>query len=282
MSAQAFYSPKTVAEVVDLLGKYKEGAVIVNGGTDIVERLSSGGVSPGAIIYIRNVKELDYVREEGGHVAIGGIASYKTVQQSPACRRFTGLQEAVAEVGSPPIRNVATPAGNIGTAASGADCNVALMALGAFAVLASTRGERVTSLEEMLTSSDKALRPDELIREIRVPHGAAGSAFVKLAKRKAQDISQVCTCVAVEVRNGICESATVALGAVASRAVRAKSMEALIAGKSLDAALAALKGVIPAEASLRSPRNKPYKEAVISVIVARALKKAHAETSRSS
>jgi CO/xanthine dehydrogenase FAD-binding subunit len=199
--------------------------------------------------------------------------------ESPLCRQFAGLMQALAEIGSPPIRAIATPAGNIGTAASGADCNAALMALNASMALASKAGERVLSYEEMFSSPSKsALRRDELIREIRIPvNKAAASAFNKLAKRKAQDIAQVSACVCLEAEGGICKKATVALGAVASRTVRAKSMEELIVNKNIDAAVSSLKGFVPSEASLRSPRNKFYKERVIGILVGRALKMAHAE-----
>jgi len=281
MAAQAFYKPTSIAEVLCVLAEFEARVVIVNGGTDIVERLSTGRVypQPEAVMYIRNVKELDYIREEGGHVCVGGIATYKNMLESPLCQPFTGLMQAVAEIGSPPIRAIATPAGNLGTAASGADCNAVLMALNASVVLASKKEERVLSYEEVFASSSKsALRRDELIREIRIPvNQTAASAFIKLAKRKAQDIAQVSACVCLEAEGGICKKATVVLGAVAPKTIRAKSMEDLILNKHIDAAASSLKGFVPTEASLRSPRNKAYKESVIGVIAGRALKMAYAE-----
>jgi len=281
MAAQMFYNPTSVAEILDVLASLAEKVVIVNGGTDIVERLSAGRVypQPEAIMYIRNVTKLDYIREDGGHVCVGGIATYKSMLESPLCRPFTGLMQALSEIGSPPIRAIATPAGNLGTAASGADCNAALMALNASVVLASKKAERVLSYEEVCSSSAKSvLRRDELIREIRIPvNKTAASAFIKLAKRKAQDIAQVSACVCLEAEGGICKKATVVLGAVASKTIRAKSMEELILNTHIDAAASSLKGFIPVEASLRSPRNKAYKESVIGVIVGRALRMAYAE-----
>ncbi|MDR1777335.1 MAG: FAD binding domain-containing protein [Desulfovibrio sp.] len=282
MTAQTFYNPASIAELLDVLDKFKEKVVIVNGGTDVVERLQTGRVAPppDAIMYIRNVAELDYIREENGHVAVGGITSYAEMLSSPLCRQFGGLMQALAEIGSPPIRTIATPAGNIGTAAPAADCNAALMALGASVVLASKTGERALSFEELFSGPQKTcLRRDELIREIRIPvNKTATSAFIKLAKRKAQDIAQVSACVCLEAEGDVCKNVVVSLGAVAPVTVRARSMEALIVNKTVDDAVAAVRGFVPSEASLRSPRNKAYKEAVIGVIVGRAIKKAHAET----
>jgi CO/xanthine dehydrogenase FAD-binding subunit len=278
MTAQAFHNPRTVPEILQLLDEYKENAVIVNGGTDIVERIGSCRIRPKAIIYIRNVTELDYIREKNGSVLIGGITSYRSMLESPLCRQFDGLMQALAEIGSPPIRVLGTPAGNIGTSASGADCNTALLALGASVVLTSTAGERVVSFEELFTDPGKAgLQRNELIREIRIPvNKAARSAFIKLAKRKAQDIAQVSACVCVEAEGGVCRKAAVALGAVAPKTIRAKSLEDRIVNRTLKEAVSAVRGFVPVEASLRNPRNKPYKEAVIGVIVGRALEQAYA------
>ncbi|MDR2077174.1 MAG: FAD binding domain-containing protein [Desulfovibrio sp.] len=279
MTAQTFYNPGTISEILDLLDEYKEEAVIVNGGTDIVEQIGSGRIRPKAILYIRNAGELDYIREENGAVLIGGITSYRSMLESPLCRQFGGLRQALTEIGSPPIRVVATPAGNIGTSASGADCNTALLALGASVVLSSKTGERILTLEDLFSNPGKTgLHRNELIRQIRIPiNKAARSSFIKLAKRKAQDIAQVSACVCVEAEGGICQKVTVSLGAVAPRTIRAKSLEEKIVHRTLAEAVAAVKGIIPAEASLRNPKNRPYKEAVIGVIVGRALKQAYAD-----
>jgi carbon-monoxide dehydrogenase medium subunit len=282
MAARIFYNPSSVVEILDALDAFREKIVVVNGGTDIVERLSAGRVypRPDAVMYIRNVTELDYIREENGHIAVGGIASYRSMLESPLCRQFGGLMQALAEIGSPPIRTIATPAGNIGTAASGADCNTALMALEASVVLTSKTGERVLSYAEFFSVPGKScLQRDELIREIRIPvNKAARSAFIKLTKRKAQDIAQVSACVCLEAEGDVCKKVVVSLGAVAPKTIRAKSMEELMRGRRIHEAVSAVKGFVPPEAALRSPRNKAYKEAVIGVIVGRALEKAHAET----
>lgn len=276
MPTSAFYNPKSVSELVDLLAKHKADACIVNGGTDIVEKIGNRSLSPGAIVYIKNIKELDYIEERDGHVCIGGIASYKSVLESKLCAQFNGLLQAVAEIGSPPIRVVGTPAGNVATAAPAADCNVALLALDASLILSSQSGERCMAASEIFTGAWKtAITPGEFIREIRIPtHQGGNSTFIKLAKRKAQDISQVSTCVYVKTAGNICQTVRVALGAAASRPIRVPSFENLVLQKPLEEALAALRNLVPAEISLRNPRNKAYKEMVISVIVGRALKMA--------
>ena len=137
-----------------------------------------------------------------------------------------------------------------------------------------------------------ALAANELIKEIRIPVVAGvntASAFVKLSKRKAQDIAQVSASVRLTVEGDVCRDIVVAMGAVNKVTVRAYTLEKLIAGKKVVDGAAAIKDMVPAEVALRSPGNelfaarpgaeaeRQYKEAVIGVVVERAIKKAYAE-----
>jgi carbon-monoxide dehydrogenase medium subunit len=269
-----FYDPETVAETLDLLEQYSEKAVIVNGGTDIVEKIAKDTISPEAIIYIQNIKELKNITTVNGYVSIGGAVTYAEIQASSVCQQFTALQDVICELGSVPIRVVATPAGNIGTASPAADCNVALIALGADIVISSKNGERVVAAQDMFVSyGHTQLRPDELIIAIRIPvaNKGMGSAFLKLARRKAQDIAQVSTAVCIYTDGTVIEDVCIALGAVAPTTVRASSFEALIKGKTVQDAAKIIKDQVPEEAVLRRPRNKAYKEAVMGVLTSRAI-----------
>ena len=75
MERTEFFSPKTTAEVLKLLDAYCGEAIIVNGGTDIVEQIAKGTVDPKAIIHIQNVQELKGIHAEGGYIRIGGAST---------------------------------------------------------------------------------------------------------------------------------------------------------------------------------------------------------------
>lgn len=280
MNQVKFFNPKSLPEVLKILDEYRQEAVIVNGGTDIVEKIANRSISPKAIAYIQNIAELKGIRQEEGYVCIGGAATYNEVARSPLSKQFSVLRQAIAVIGSLPIRVVATPAGNVGTAVPAADCNVALLALNAEFILANTNGERLVHAKDMFVGYCRTkLEPAEIIKEIRIPvlHDESGSAFVKLAKRKAQDIAQVSVGVRLTVDGDICRDVCIALGAVSSTTVRAYSLEGIMRGQQIAAGTAKIKETFPAEANLRNPRNKFYKEAVIGVIASRAIDNAYAE-----
>ncbi|KKM10821.1 hypothetical protein SY88_12145 [Clostridiales bacterium PH28_bin88] len=269
-----FFKPGTLEEALGLLDQFKENAVIVNGGTDIVEKIVSHEVEPEAIVYIRDIPECRGIEQNDGTLSIGGAVTYREIQESPLCTRIAGLIQAVSEIGSPPIRNVATPAGNIANAAPAADCNIMLLALEAEVVLACTGGERVVALQDIwLNPQETTIRKNELIRAIRIaiPSKDTSTAYVKMTRRKAQDISRVSVGVSLTLTGTFCQEIRIALGAVNKVPVRAYSLEKMMAGKEVETGLAEIRSVFPAEATPR----KSYKKLVTNAVIERAIRKAY-------
>lgn len=275
MNATRFFAPASLEDALRLLTDYRTGAVVVNGGTDIVEKIAFGRVRPEAVVFIGNIRSLRAIERRGEDIVIGGGAVYADILRSPLCASLGALRDAVSEVGSPPIRAVATLAGNIGSAVPAADGNVALVALGARIELTSLEGERSVPVRDVFLGPGRTcLEAHELIRGIAIPTTPQPSAFVKLARRKSQDIAQVSTAVRLDMDGDICRDAVIGMGAVAATVIRARSLESLLRGRPIGEGLEAIRRTVPSEVSLRSPRNKAYKEAVMGVIVERAVRKA--------
>ena len=269
-----FFKPTDMKSALDLLEKYKDTAVIVNGGSDIAGKIAEGVVKPAAVIYIADIKELQYITERDGKIAIGGAVTYAAMLSSPIIQKVPGLIEAVKHLASPPIRRIATAAGNLGTCAPSADCATMLVGLGAKVVLASAGGERTLAVEEFLVQSYKtALAPNELIKEIYfdAPKAGDGSGYIRLARRKSQDIGNVLISASLTVKDGVCTKAAIGLGALGPASMRATSVEEAIAGKKKEDALEYVRKNFPKEAKLRDDRFKQYKELVTCVAVERAV-----------
>ena len=269
-----FFKPADVKEAISLLDRYQEKAIIVNGGSDIVEKIANGQKKPEAIIYINDIDELKQIRESEGDIRIGGAVTYTQMLKSPVIQKVKGMVEAVSQLGSPAIRQLATPAGNIGNGAPSADCTTMLMGLEAKVVIVNASGERVVPIEEFFVKTyQTVLQPNELIREIyfAAPKKGDGTGYYRIARRKAQDIGKVLVSVSLNVDKGICKKAAIGLGALNATAVRGTSIEKALIGKTKEESLSYIRDNFPKEAGLRPSRFTRYKELVTCVAVERAV-----------
>ena len=278
-----FFRPDSLQEALGILNAFKEKAVIVNGGSDIVISLSQKKIAPSVIVYIGNLPDLRYIREDEGYIALGGNVTYREMSHDPICQNVTGLMNAIAHLGSPSVRAVATPAGNVGTAAPAADCATMLMTLGADVVLVNSKGERTVSLKDFYLGRNRTIKQaDEIIREIRFPaiRQGEGTGYCKAARRKAQDIGKILAGVRVHLEKNILTEAAISLGALNAKIVRAASLEEAIKGMEKSEAYQYLKQNFPIEAGLRDSYFKEYKESVTKAIVAQAFSRAIADAEK--
>ena len=235
-----YLQPASLDEALRLLHEYGAEARLIAGGTDVLVELSRGVRPTRTLIDLSALRDLKYVRAEGGCLRLGALATHNDVVASDACvRHALPLAQACWEVGAPQIRTRATIAGNLMTASPANDTITPLLALGASVVLASAAGERVVPLADFYQGVRRtAARPDELLREIRVPTLAADQRgiFLKLGLRRAQAISVVNVALVLSFDGATVREARMALGCVAPTIVRVETAEAFLTGRQLDAA----------------------------------------------
>jgi 4-hydroxybenzoyl-CoA reductase subunit beta len=127
-------------------------------------------------------------------------------------------------------------------AAASNDTAPVLLALGATVKIVSPRGEKELPLRDFYLADgvhNTALRPDELLTEVRVPASAFAKrqAFAKLRTRAAIDFPSLNMAVALEIEKGVTKSVSLAVGALAARPALIKGLDDL-AGQRADARLA--------------------------------------------
>jgi carbon-monoxide dehydrogenase medium subunit len=156
-----------------------------------------------------------------------------------------------------------------------------MLACGADIVARSTAGERVIPIGDFLLGLfTTALRPDELLTEVRVPryHGPAGGTYLKL-ERKVGDYATVGVAVHLQLDEGkerIAE-AGIALTSVAPSNLKAVAAEQALVSEAPGDQLFAEAGDLAARAAeprsdVRGPAE--YKRDVVRVFVQRGLARA--------
>ncbi len=109
-------SAKTVNEAVKLLKNYKGKADLIAGGTDLLGALKDRILPdyPEAIINIKTIPNLDYIREDAEGLKVGALTKLGEIAESPTVKgRYKLLAEAAEAVATPQIRRMGTIGGNL-------------------------------------------------------------------------------------------------------------------------------------------------------------------------
>ncbi|MCJ7593358.1 MAG: xanthine dehydrogenase family protein subunit M [Desulfobacterales bacterium] len=107
---------RTIDEACRLLKRYSGKAVLNAGGTDLLSTLKGENLFyyPEAVINIKAIPGLDFIREEGGFLKIGALGLLSDIAGSPLLNeKYRCLAEAAHSVASPQVRNMATIGGNL-------------------------------------------------------------------------------------------------------------------------------------------------------------------------
>jgi xanthine dehydrogenase YagS FAD-binding subunit len=92
----------------------QEGALFKAGGVDVGDRLKEHLDEPAALVNIRRLRELDFVRSESGMLKVGPLVTLATLASDARIRQQApALADAAAAAATPQIRNAATLGGNL-------------------------------------------------------------------------------------------------------------------------------------------------------------------------
>lgn len=247
--------PETFGELWDIL-EDQPGAVIVAGGTDVFVKIRAGTISPESLVCLEKLQELRGIRNEGGSIFIGACTTHTEILSNEIIHASIPLlAKAVHVLGSPPIRNMATIGGNIGTASPAGDTLPPLYALGTEILLRSRQGKRRLPVNRFILGPGKtALRKGEIIEGVAItkPGKPSISHFEKVGQRKGMSISIASLAALVEAGSGdLIERISLAWGSVGPTIVRSTAIEKALIGERLT--IEHLRKVFPMIAQVISP-----------------------------
>ena len=210
----AWLAPESLGEALELRAEHGAEATVLAGGTFVGILMNQGFLAPETLLSLGRVRGLDWMDVIDGELRLGAMATHRAVERSPAVREgWPVLARAFSLVASPRVRTQATVGGVLADADYASDPPAVLTALGARAVLRSTRSERLVSMEELIRGHyDTCIADDELLVEVRVPPSPERSVYRKFRSRSSEDRP----CVAVAAVRGE-RAPRVVVGAVAGR-----------------------------------------------------------------
>jgi CO/xanthine dehydrogenase FAD-binding subunit len=233
---------QTVATLTEAARAMAQGATFLGGGT-IIMRDINAGVAAAQIVRTTD-PALNDIRIGSDKVTIGAGV---TMSQIIAHPELTFLHRVARLIGGPQVRNMGTVGGNLFAPHPYGDFAVALLALGAQAVMAGQNGGR--PLDDLLR--DRSRSPG-LVAAVECPRPRGGTfGFIKFSRIKPKGVSVLSVAALLPREGGRIRGARVAWGAMAAGPVRGASAERALEGQTLNAdtiaraAQAAAEGLAP-------------------------------------
>lgn len=235
MKEALYFAVTDLKEAIRLLGDYRERAVILAGGTDLVPKINTYSLKPEVLIYIGKLG-LDYIKEENGKICIGATTPMaKIVTSELLTRKVAALVEAARQAGTSAVRTTATVGGNLANASPAADLATPLLVCDAEVSLVSATGKRAVPLKDFFKGPNQSvLQAGELMTEVSFVPPKGKTIFLKLGRRKALTLSVVNVAVRMDLEGQKCKEARIALGAVAPTPLRCVKAEGVLQGKEID------------------------------------------------
>ena len=231
----------SVAEAVQLLSDHPEARLLA-GGHSLIPLMRFRLARPEMLIDIGGIADLKGIAVSGDTIRIGALATHAEIAAAPEVRQANGLlAEAAGGIGDPAVRNRGTIGGNLAHADPASDWATVLTALGATVTAQGPGGSRTIAAADLIEDAFvTALAEDELITAVSVPALAANqrAEYAKMA-HPASFYAVVGGAVVVtldgEGDGARCAAASVAVGGLTPRPVKAPAVEAALTGAALTA-----------------------------------------------
>ncbi|MFL2555011.1 MAG: FAD binding domain-containing protein [Candidatus Rariloculaceae bacterium] len=114
MASFELYQPDSVANAIDLLGRFGEDGWAIAGGHDTLDWFKDRVKYAANVVDLSGIDELRGIRETENGIEIGALTTLTEIERSPLVQEnFTVLSDAARRVASPQIRHTGTIGGNV-------------------------------------------------------------------------------------------------------------------------------------------------------------------------
>jgi len=275
-----YRAPASLDEALGVLKQHGDEAKVMAGGQSLIPLLKLRFSRPELVVDIGRIPNLNVIKRDDGHVAIGALARHVDIERSKELAAAAPmLAEAAHWIADPLVRNRGTLVGSICHADPAGDWGSVVLAFDADIVATSQSGQRVIQAQDFFQGPfTTALEPDEVVTEVRIPvaTGHAGGAYLKL-ERRVGDFATVAVGVQVEMDGNKIVRSGIGLTAVGDRNIKATDAERHLQGKEpTDEVIAEAARLAAAVAEPKDDirGSAAYKKDVVRVFVQRGLKTA--------
>jgi carbon-monoxide dehydrogenase medium subunit len=239
MKKFTYLVPRSLDEAISMYESHQGRAKYIAGGTDILVKIKERKEAPDYLISLMHILGQDRPlhNTDTGELFIGAFVTHSRIEKSKLIQRsYPILHDAVKNIGSVQIRNVATIGGNLVNAVPSADGAIPLVVLDAKANIYSPKGLRsIDLIHFFLGPGQTVLEKGEILTEMVVPAllPRTGNAYIKFGRRKAMELPLLGVGVLLSLAEDYttCEKARIGLGVAAPTPIRALGAEKYLSGK---------------------------------------------------
>jgi carbon-monoxide dehydrogenase medium subunit len=278
-----YHRAASVKDALAMLARFGDDAKLLAGGHSLIPMMKLRLAQPAHLIDIGGIRELAQIREDGGKIVIGGLATHHQVETSPIVgSKLKMLAECAAVIGDVQVRNRGTIGGSLAHSDPAADYPAAVLALEAEMRVEGNGGARTIKAEEFFIDlMTTAVQHGEMLTHVSIAPIAAGAGAAYLKHRQpASGFATVGVAAIVALdAHGQCARVRVGITGLGPKAFRARAVEAALTGKApaaiKEAAAHAADGIdalsdIHAAADFRSELARVYTRRALEQAVARA------------
>jgi carbon-monoxide dehydrogenase medium subunit len=227
-----YLKPTSLDDAVTVLRDAGEDAKVLAGGQSLLPLLRLRLAAPSTLVDLAGLAELRGVREDGDELVIGALTTHDEVLRNDLVRRHAPIvAAATATVGDRQVRHVGTFGGSLAHADPAGDLPAVATALEAVFTIAGPGGRRAVPAADFFADYlTTTLAPDEILVEVRLPKLPGWGFRYEKFQRVAQAWAIVGVAALVRRSDGSVAEARVALTNLGSTPVRARGVEAALAG----------------------------------------------------
>ena len=279
MRQMKYIEPGSLTEALQTLSEHGDEAKVLAGGQSLLLMLHLGLVRPTVLVSLQRLPDLAaivYDPKEG--LRLGAMTTQRAIETSPLVRQHCPMLARTSSlIASVHVRSLGTLGGNLCHNLPGADPPPALIALDAAVSLASSRSTRELAVAELFSGfMETAVKPDELLTEIRIPAASLGARAVYL-KHCIRSIDPALVGVAVRLTLAddkvTCVDVRIGVGGISPTPYRAVSVEKILRGEQLsrDSISAAAAAAAECDPITDAHGSARYRRKMLEVFVRRAL-----------
>ena len=182
-----YHAPDSVDEVIRLLTS-DSSARLLGGGMSLLPLVNLDVLSPGALVSLSRVPDLDGVSISQGSVHVGGSTTHAQLAADSTARTSCPLlADAAAAIADVQVRNRGTLGGSLAHGYPGAEYATVLAALDATIHTQGAAGHRSITARTLVTGRlQTAIARDEIITRVGVPLPESGTRAAYLRFSRVQ------------------------------------------------------------------------------------------------